>query len=235
MTISLGHPLPGASSDLPGSHNGPGRPRGLRFVSVNPQGAGTAPCLVLLLVGFTEPGRSPAPAGELLPHRFTLTATAFLRSARGGFFSVALSLPEKIERWALPTTMPHGVRTFLPGMSPTGCRQPAGLQGGHLVHQVPINDCRMSGGSMETRNCTKWLSGPILSSKSLVLVRERGEKPPHQHQVLIRHHTRHLVVNLATPVKLEQTNPIARPPGSGTASHAELARVFPQPVSRPRI
>src|SRR4051812_12972833 len=59
MIISLGRRSPAASSDLPGSRNGPGRPASL--------GPGLAaltstllPYLVLLPVGFTEPGRSPA-------------------------------------------------------------------------------------------------------------------------------------------------------------------------------
>jgi len=50
------------------------------------------------------------PAGELLPRRFTLTTQV---APRGGLFSVALSLPGTTERWALPTTAPCGVRTFL--------------------------------------------------------------------------------------------------------------------------
>src|SRR3954471_5491519 len=57
MTISLGRRLPGASSDLPGSHHGSGQSAAV----ARPRGRPTAllPYLVLLPVGFAEPGRSP--------------------------------------------------------------------------------------------------------------------------------------------------------------------------------
>src|SRR3954471_25078478 len=57
MTISLGRRLPGASSDLPGSHHGSGQSAAV----ARPRGRPTAllPYLALLPVGFTEPGRSP--------------------------------------------------------------------------------------------------------------------------------------------------------------------------------
>jgi hypothetical protein len=47
-------------------------------------------------------------AGGLLPHRFTLTATA---NRNGGLLSVAL--PRGHPRLALASTLPWGVRTFL--------------------------------------------------------------------------------------------------------------------------
>ena len=68
-TIYLGPPLPMASSNLPADNEG-------------------APlnvcCSVLLRMGFTEPACYQT-AGELLPHRFTLTALC------SGLFSVALA------------------------------------------------------------------------------------------------------------------------------------------------
>jgi len=75
------------------------------------------PYLVLLPVGFTEPGRSP---GLLVSSYLTVSPLPRppSKDGRGGLFSVALSLLDQIERWALSTTAPCGVRTFLPGMTP---------------------------------------------------------------------------------------------------------------------
>ena len=50
------------------------------------------------------------PAGELLPHRFTLTARAWARVA----VCFLLHFPWPRGRWALPITMSCGARTFLP-------------------------------------------------------------------------------------------------------------------------
>src|SRR5438876_10252978 len=47
-------------------------------------------CLVLLQMGFTQPGGHP-PAGELLPHHFALTGNSHLLYSRR-YVSVALSL-----------------------------------------------------------------------------------------------------------------------------------------------
>ena len=58
MTISLGRRSPDASSDLPGSHDGSGR-SAYRPPVPKDQAAFLLPYLVLLPVGFTEPGRSP--------------------------------------------------------------------------------------------------------------------------------------------------------------------------------
>ena len=49
-------------------------------------------------------------AGALLPHRFTLTASD--GSAAAVYF--LLHFPWPRGRWALPTTVPYGARTFLP-------------------------------------------------------------------------------------------------------------------------
>ena len=66
MIIFLGRQLPGASSDLPGSRDGSGRsvsgrpnetPRINRFASSSQ--SALLPYLVLLPMGFAEPGRSP--------------------------------------------------------------------------------------------------------------------------------------------------------------------------------
>jgi hypothetical protein len=105
MIIFLGCQLPGASSDLPGSRNGPGR-------SVNGRRNGprrfdppdlAQPSRAASLFGLAPDGVCRArlvtqPAGELLPRRFTLTAAGVPRHAgRGGLFSVALSLFEPRE------------------------------------------------------------------------------------------------------------------------------------------
>ena len=50
------------------------------------------------------------PAGELLPHRFTLTAWAEAHEA----VCFLLHFPWPFDRWALPITASYGARTFLP-------------------------------------------------------------------------------------------------------------------------
>src|SRR4051812_992333 len=87
MTISLGHRLPGASSDLPGSHNGSGRPAARQDPK---ERAGTAPLFGLAPGGVCRARPVTRPAGELFPPRFPLPPPA--RGRRGGLFSVALSL-----------------------------------------------------------------------------------------------------------------------------------------------
>src|SRR5439155_7198169 len=80
-----------------------------------------APCSALLRVGFAEPAGHPA-AGELLPHRFTLAPASGLPPAAkgrgdpgviGGGRSVSVALSAGLPAWALPSTLPYGVRTFL--------------------------------------------------------------------------------------------------------------------------
>jgi hypothetical protein len=100
MIIFLGHQSPGASSDLPGSRNGSGRSvsgrpgetqRLNRFASsVQPA---LLPYLVLLPMGFAEPGRSP---GLLVSSYLAVSPLPRPERpkgfGRGGLFSVALSL-----------------------------------------------------------------------------------------------------------------------------------------------
>src|SRR5262249_49883012 len=114
MTISLGRRLPAASSSLPQSRNGPGRPAEPR----HPRGWHPPP----LLFGLAPEGVSRArpvarPAGELLPPRFTLPPTTC--AAGAVCFLWHYPYPET-GRWALPTTAPCGVRTFLPASLPWG-------------------------------------------------------------------------------------------------------------------
>ena len=108
MIISLGRQLPVASSSLPGSRNGSGRSAGK--LNLGRLSSSNAPLFGLAPGGVYRARLVTQSAGELLPHRFTLT-TKF--APRGGLFSVALSLPGEAGRWALPTTAPYGVRTFL--------------------------------------------------------------------------------------------------------------------------
>src|ERR671930_1301696 len=66
-----------------------------------------APCLALLRVGFAEPGRSPGP----LVSSYLTVSPLPPGEPGGGLFSVALSAGRPA--WALPSTLPCGVRTFL--------------------------------------------------------------------------------------------------------------------------
>src|SRR2546426_10696686 len=87
------------------------RRRGPRAAYPGASDGPPAPCLALLRVGFAEPAGHPA-AGELLPHRCTLaSASAASRLRRGRSLSVAPSAGHPA--WALPSTLPRGVRTFL--------------------------------------------------------------------------------------------------------------------------
>jgi hypothetical protein len=125
MTISLGRRLPGASSDLPGSRDGSGRPVAAAFG--RGLGDDTAPLFGLAPDGVYRARPVTRPAGELLPHRFTLTAdlTQALRLRRFIFCGTVpiRAAHRDTERWALPTIAPCGVRTFLRGMSPGASRR----------------------------------------------------------------------------------------------------------------
>ena len=95
IIIPLGRMLPYASSNLPGSSAGP---------ASNTSLFGLAPDGVYLA------GHVTMPAGGLLLHRFTLTP---IKPHRSGLFSVALS--RNHFHWELPSVLPCGARTFLPG------------------------------------------------------------------------------------------------------------------------
>ena len=79
MAIHLGYLLPGTSSNLPGSFK--------RATCVDDKHL-VAPLFGLALGGVCQAIPITWNTGELLPHHFTLT----LRRAKGGIFSVALSL-----------------------------------------------------------------------------------------------------------------------------------------------
>jgi hypothetical protein len=96
VAIHLGRTLPSASCGLPGGAS-PRKRTGRPY----------------LLLGLAPGGACRAApvarcAGELLPHRFTLTGRL---PAAGGLFSVALSAGHPA--WDLPSALPCGVRTFL--------------------------------------------------------------------------------------------------------------------------
>ena len=98
VVISLGRRLPVASCDRPGSHGGPDQ-------------SNKAPCLILLPVGFTEPGRSP---GLLVRSYRTVSPLppGILADPRSAVCSL-WHFPCPCGRWALPTTVSCGARTFL--------------------------------------------------------------------------------------------------------------------------
>ena len=135
--ISLGRRLPGASSGLPESVTRAALHPSLR--------TGLLSYLALLRVGFTEPSPVTRPAGELLPHRFTLTAPV---EPSGGLFSVALFRRGR-PPWALPTTLPCGVRTFLPRELPRAGDHPA--FSGAIKERVEARESIAPGGGVGAR------------------------------------------------------------------------------------
>ena len=98
MIIFLGRRLPGASSDLPESHDGPGRsvcivPASRRGEPLRIAGSNALPpYLVLLPMGFTEPSRSPGLLVSSYLAVSPLPRPTCKHPSRGGLFSVALSL-----------------------------------------------------------------------------------------------------------------------------------------------
>ncbi len=106
VTISLGPPLPAASSGQPGSlgRDHPTTPR---------LPAGTLPYLALLRVGFALPIPSPGPRCALTAPFHPYPATQPLRAA-GEAVCFLWHFPWGRPRSALPTTLPCGARTFLP-------------------------------------------------------------------------------------------------------------------------
>ena len=100
VTRAPSHPLRG-----PRSLVRPTRELG-RAVLPRPRGR-SAPCLALLRVGFAEPDRSPGP----LVSSYLTVSPLPPGEPGGGLFSVALSAGRPA--WALPSTLPCGVRTFL--------------------------------------------------------------------------------------------------------------------------
>ncbi len=93
--IHLGPPLPAASCGLPGDSGG--QPSNI-------------PCLTLLRVGFTKPSWSPR---TLVVSYTTVSPLPAHRSTRAVCF--LWHCPAGHPGWALPTTLPCGVRTFLGG------------------------------------------------------------------------------------------------------------------------
>jgi hypothetical protein len=105
--ISLGRRLPGASS---------GHTREFHAGRASPT-AGSPSSGIALLFGLAPGGvfrASPVTwaAGELLPHRFTLTARASERR-----FAFCGTGPWGRPPWLLASTLPCGARTFLPRAS----------------------------------------------------------------------------------------------------------------------
>ena len=93
------------------------------------------------------------PAGELLPHRFTLTSRTGVREA----VCFLLHFPGPCDRWALPITMSCGARTFLPPAPQEG------RYGGPRRHgRRPSSPLRTTNASLSyNRKEGKWQKGRI--------------------------------------------------------------------------
>ena len=140
MAISLGGRLLGPSSGLPGSRDGPDRPAG----STGRTGRRPIRCSLLDLApgGVCLAKPVARPAGELLPHRFTLTARSHracpAAAPRGGLLSVALSLASR----PVGVTHRHVLRSpdFPPGVAACWADVAAhgSSTGGHPARSEPF-------------------------------------------------------------------------------------------------
>jgi len=131
--ISLRRPLPGASIGPPEGHT---------------SRASSSPLLGLSPDGVCRAGMVTHPAGGLLPHRFTLTDRV-----KGPAVCFLWHFPWPRGRWALPTVLPCGVRTFL--ILPT--RMPTGRD--RLPHfDYCTNDYTTSMAGRPVTNCFPWIS-----------------------------------------------------------------------------
>src|SRR5665213_231899 len=119
MTISLGRRLPVGSSDLPGSRNGSGQSAVDPPVDCSTNWPALLPYLVLLPVGFAEPGRSPGLLVSSYLAVSPLPATTPRRDDAGGLFSVALSLLESTSGGRYPPPRPAES-----GLSSLACPRP---------------------------------------------------------------------------------------------------------------
>jgi len=132
MIIFLGRQSPGASSDLPGSRNGPGRSVSGRPDETQRQNrpassiqSALLPYLVLLPMGFAEPGRSPGllvssylavsplPRPErraLRPRRFIFCGTVPIRAANpdGGRYPPPRPMESGLSSVARPSARAAG-------------------------------------------------------------------------------------------------------------------------------
>lgn len=132
--MNLGHALRHASCDLPGSRDESGR-----FVPPQKRtSAAFAPLFGLAPGGVCRAEPVTRSAGELLPHRFTLTRPFGASPSRTSAVCFLWHFPYSRERWALPTTMPCGVRTFLQAMK---ARRPdVPLPSSQPNHTLSVND-----------------------------------------------------------------------------------------------
>jgi len=114
--ISLGRRLPGASS---------GHTREPHAGRASPAlASGIALLFGLAPGGVCRAGPVTRAAGELLPHRFTLTARRASPPA-GWRFAFCGTVPWGRPPWPLASTLPSGARTFLPRESPRAGDRPA--------------------------------------------------------------------------------------------------------------
>jgi len=155
MVIYLRTRLLEPFSDLPGGHWRPG-PSRARTPSPLRRRAALFPLLDLAPGGVCRARPVTRPAGELLPHRFTLTCRT---SRRGGLLSVALSLASRpvgvTHRPALrsPDFPPAGVRGQRISLRWTSGRRPSGpLQASPTIIGLAIG--RINGA--DANDCLAW-------------------------------------------------------------------------------
>jgi hypothetical protein len=124
------------SSSLPGSR---WRAGPVREISRTNEVAGRNLCSLFDLApgGVCLAKLVTQPAGELLPHRFTLTTQTLIKEIREAVCFL-LHFPGPCDRWALPIAMSCGARTFLP-LAPYLGRydDPTAPAGDHPVHSEP--------------------------------------------------------------------------------------------------
>ena len=177
--ISLGSRLLGSSSGLPEGF-GPDQPAGpsRRLVC---RGACRRPLFDLAPGGVCLAKLVAQPAGELLPHRFTLTARAVRKSGtRGGLLSVALS------RTSRPVGVTHHHVLRSPDFPPARAasrpiwRPLAAGAGGHPVHSEPSTNISDTG-SKEKGEGRKGMA----KSKGRRKYKARMSNPPLVVQTLI--------------------------------------------------
>ncbi len=135
MIISLGRRLPDASSDLPGSHPDRANPPSPFFPCG--QSGGVAPLFGLAPSGVCQAKPVTRPAGELLPHRFTLTPASRSAPWRSVFCG---TFPSRDQSGGGRYPPPRPTES---GLSSTACPQidvsiKSKRRGDHPVRHEPI-------------------------------------------------------------------------------------------------
>jgi len=141
-------PLLGGSSSLPGAYTGPeaGTGRGGPLLPIWPCSRWGLPCRTCHQA-----------RGELLPRHFTLT------EAEAQAVCFLWHFPYPCGRWPLATTVPHGVRTFLP--DPCGSRRPPGPPAAGVSVHLPNarSGARLRDAPRTLAAVDAWCDGTILA------------------------------------------------------------------------